>query len=291
VAFQIGKQLRKRPFDVARNIIEGGLVPYFNSRKIGSLSMIESIEPHPSGYINLKINRHLLASMTLNKALSEGDSYGYMDIGKGRHIMLEHTSVNPNKAIHVGHMRNIILGDSLYRLLRAANYDVTVLDYVDDSGLQVADIIVGFYYAGIPLEPKNKSIKFDHYCGDDVYVKVNELYKTNPQLEEKRRLVLKEIEKGDSEIAKFASSISTRVLREQLKTCWRLRSHYDILNFESQVVVSKLWDNLFELLRQKGLIVKEESGKNKGCWVVKIDNEEDKVIVRSDGTATYLTCK
>jgi len=106
--------------------------------------------------------------------------------------------------LHVGHLRNVILGDTIYRILKTTNHEVIVLNYVDDSGLQVADIVVAFRYAGFPVEPAEKSMKFDHYCGDHVYVKINELYKTDRGLAERRRLVLKELERGTSELARFA---------------------------------------------------------------------------------------
>jgi arginyl-tRNA synthetase len=151
----------------------------------------------------------------------------------------------------------------------------------------VADIVVGFKFAGFPIEPPNNQ-KFDHYCGDEVYVKINEKYEKDPALAEKRKLVMKEIEEGKSEIARFAAEITQRVLKEQLKTCWRMKVRYDLLNFESHIVISKLWSSAFELLKKNGIAKFEVEGKNKGCWVVGSTGEEDKVIVRSDGTATYL---
>jgi arginyl-tRNA synthetase len=219
--------------------------------------------------------------------LQDPDRYGYYDSGKGSHVIIEHTSVNPNKALHVGHMRNVILGDALYRIMKATNHRTTVLNYVDDSGLQVADIVVGFKFAGMRVEPSGGK-KFDQYCGDEVYVKITEMYEKDPQLAEKRKLVLKEIEEGKSEIAKFASEITLRVLQEQLKTCWRMKVRYDLLNFESHIVVSKLWSRAFELLKNNNIARFETDGKNKGCWVIEAQGEEDKVIVRSDGTATYI---
>jgi arginyl-tRNA synthetase len=184
-------------------------------------------------------------------------------------------------------MRNVIIGDTLYRIMNATNHRATVLNYIDDSGLQVADIIVGFKFAGLDLEPPPGK-KFDQYCGDEVYVKINEIYGKDPSLAEKRKLVLKEIEEGKSEIAHFAASVTIRVLTEQLKTCWRMRARYDLLNFESHIVVSKLWSKTFELLKKEKLTQFEEDGKNKGCWVIEAGDEEDKILVRSDGTATYI---
>ncbi|MCC2647597.1 MAG: argS [Nitrososphaeraceae archaeon] len=288
VAFLLSKALRRRPVDIANEIIEKELKPYIEKKKAtDSISFILSVESHPSGYINFKANISNLASWTLNEVL-KNSKYGFNDLGKGKRIIIEHTSINPNKALHVGHMRNVVIGDILYRTLRATNHEVIVLNYIDDSGLQVADIVVGFRFAGLPLYPKDKTIKFDQYCGDEVYVKINEMYKDDKYLEEKRRLVLKEIELGTSEIAKFASEITMRVLKDQLKTCWRMKAHYDLLNYESHIVTSRLWSKTFEMLKEKGIATLQTEGKNKYCWVIKLENEEEKVIVRSDGTATYI---
>ena len=130
--------------------------------------------------------------------------------------------------------------------------------------------------------------KFDHYCGDEVYVKTTEQYLVKPELQEKRNSILKEIEEGKSDTASFATQITSRVLGEQLKTCWRLGVSYDCLNFESEIVRSKLWPEIFEQLKKMELIKFESEGKNKDCWVILSEGEEDKVLVRSNGTATYI---
>src|SRR5919112_2251422 len=122
-------------------------------------------------------------------------------------ILIEHTSVNPNKALHVGHVRNSIIGDCLYRLLLYTKHNVKVLNYIDDSGLQVADIIVAFRYANISIDNENDHNKFDHYCGNNVYVKINELYSIKPELELQRKQVLKDLEDPHSEISKFTQEI------------------------------------------------------------------------------------
>ncbi len=288
VAFLLSKKLKKKPFDIANEIIKEELNPYIERKKANkSVSFILSVESHPSGYINFKANIVNLASHTL-KAVLENSNYGFMNIGHCQKITIEHTSINPNKALHVGHMRNVIIGDILYRILKATNYEARVLNYIDDSGLQVADIVVGFKFGGLPLYANDKSIKFDQYCGDEVYVKINEMYKDDHNLQEKRRLVLKEIEQGTSEIAQFALEISVRVLKDQLKTCWRMKAHYDLLNFESHIVISGLWSKSFEMLKQNCIATLQTQGKNKDCWVIPQDNEEEKVIVRSDGTVTYI---
>ena len=152
----------------------------------------------------------------------------------------------------------------------------------------MADIIVGFKHLGFDEEsPDGK--KFDHYCGDDVYVKTTEKYESDSSLEDVRKNILKELEDGDSETAKFADKITRKVLSNQLETCWNLSVFYDCLNFESQIIRSGLWDKIFDKIKEMNLIEFEDEGKNKGCWVIRgEDKEEDKVIVRSNGTATYI---
>ncbi|MDQ4016268.1 MAG: arginine--tRNA ligase [Thermoproteota archaeon] len=282
VAFLLSKHLKKPPTKIATELAEA-LRPRIQG------SYILSADP-AGGYINFTANYARLSPATLSHVLSNPENYGYPNSGQDMHIVIEHTSINPNKALHVGHMRNVIIGDTLYRIMRATNHRTTILNYVDDSGVQIADIVVGFKFAGFPVAPPTKNQKFDHYCGDEVYVKINEIYEKDPQVAEKRKLVLKEIEEGKSETARFAMEITLRVLQEQLKTCWRMKAHYDLLNFETHIVGSKLWSKAFELLKSNGIAKYETEGKNKGCWVIvgKEKEEEDKVLIRSDGTATYI---
>ena len=282
VAFLLSKHLKKPPTKIATELAEA-----IRPRLQGSY--ILSADP-AGGYINFRANYARLSQATLSHVLSNPENYGYPNSGQDMHIVIEHTSINPNKALHVGHMRNVIIGDTLYRIMRATNHRTTVLNYIDDSGVQIADIVVGFKFAGFPVAPPTKNQKFDHYCGDEVYVKINEIYEKDPEVAEKRKLVLKEIEEGKSEIARFAMEITLRVLQEQLKTCWRMKAHYDLLNFETHIVGSNLWSKAFELLKSNGIAKYETEGKNKGCWVIegKEKEVEDKVLVRSDGTATYI---
>ncbi len=279
IGFLLAKPLKKRPSEISESIAER-----FGQYK-GTL--ISKVNVHPSGYLNFVANNSYLIKSVLK--VSADPSYGTFDLGKNSKIVVEHTSVNPNKALHIGHVRNIIIGDTVARILFKANYDVRVLNYVDDSGLQVADIIVGFMYGGFSKEPPQGQ-KFDHYCGDIVYVSITDRYEKEPSLAEKRILVLKELEEGKSEIAKFGDEITRRVLEEQLKTCWRLGATYDCLNYESQIVRSGLWKSVFEKMKSMGVIYLESEGKNSGCWMIKSDSEveEDKILVRSNGVATYI---
>lgn len=280
-AFGVAKTARLALDEAARSI--GAAVRIEGSR------LISGFDVHPSGYINFRVDHSELALSTLSRALVEPE-YGKTSFGRGKKAIVEHTSVNPAHALHVGHLRNLTLGDSLARILRYNGFDVEVQNYIDDSGLQVADLIVGFRYAGFPLEP-SKPKKYDQYCGDDVYVKVNELYQSKPELLERRKQVLQEIEEGDSATAEFARSVTRRVLREQLKTCWRMGARYDCLAFELHILETKLWDDVFHSMKQQGIARHESEGKYAGCWTIRLDGEgeeEEKVLLRSDGTATYV---
>ena len=277
VGFLLAKALKKRPFDIAQTLAE--------EYKKNMGTYVSEVSAHNSGYLNFVANYSLLIPGVIQSSLLA--DYGKVDLGKNSKMVVEHTSVNPNKALHVGHVRNIIIGDTIARILHKASYDVSVLNYVDNSGLQVADIIVGFKYGGYSDKPPEGQ-KFDHYCGDVVYVNITEKYETDKHLAELRAQVLKELEEGTSEIAKFGDEITRRVLEEQLKTCWRLGATYDCLNFESQIVHSNLWSVAFEKMKSMGITELEHEGKNAGCWVIKAESEEDKVLVRSNGTATYI---
>lgn len=278
VCFLLAKDLKKKPNEIAQKISE-------NYQKHLS-DLVSKVEAHPSGYLNFFANMNKLNELVIKSSIK--DDFGFVDIGKKSRIVIEHTSVNPNKALHIGHVRNIIIGDTLARILEKANFDVKILNYIDDSGLQVADIIVGFKHLGFSETPPSGQ-KFDHYCGDEVYVKTSEKYETEPNLQETRKKILEDIENPESEISKFANSITKKVLACQLETCWNLDVTYDCLNFESEIIHSGLWEKIFEKLKEMKILEFEKEGKNKDCWVIRSkEKEEDKVVVRSNGTATYI---
>ncbi len=276
VAFLLAKQLGKKPYDIAQLFAED------YTKHLGNY--LAKAEAHKSGYLNFysdpKLN-NLIIKSSLEK------DFGFIDIGKKKSVVVEHTSVNPNKALHIGHIRNLVIGDTVVRILKKTNHDVKVLNYIDDSGLQVADIIVGFKYGGFSDSPPAGQ-KFDHYCGDEVYVKTTAKYEADKQFAESRHKVLQDLEDPNSELAKFASVITRKVLAEQLTTCWKMGIYYNCLNFESQIIHSKLWDKIFEMLKKMNLVKFEKEGKNKDCWVIEAQGEEDKVLVRSNGVATYI---
>lgn len=278
VSFLLAKHLKKKPKEIADMMSE--------KYKLFQSTLVSNVMSHPSGYLNFFANWKNLNQLILSE--SNLDEFGSTNLGKNTTVVVEHTSVNPNKALHIGHVRNIFLGDVIARILKKSNYKVHILNYVDDSGLQVADIVLGFRHFGFPLDPP-KGKKFDHYCGDEVYVKTTERYEKDPSLEEIRKNILKELEDGGSEIAQFADKITRHVLENQLETCWNLGVYYDCLNFESQIIRSGLWKKTFEKLKEMKLVEFENEGKNKGCWVIRGENnEEDKILVRSNNTATYI---
>ena len=277
VAFLLSKQLKKSPQQISSEFV---LLYTFDD-----LTYIKNVQSHPSGYLNFEIDYTKFNDLVITS--SQKNDYGEIDIGKNESMVVEHTSVNPNKALHVGHVRNVILGDVISKILRKGNFNVKVLNYVDDSGLQVADIIVGFKFCNFLEEPPENQ-KFDHYCGDTVYVKTTEKYETDKQLEQKRHEILKQMEDPTNEIAKMAETITRRVLSEQLKTIWNLGVFYDCLNFESQIIHSKLWEKIFEKLKSDNQVRLEDSGDNAGCWIIPAEGEDDKILVRSNGVATYI---
>jgi arginyl-tRNA synthetase len=278
ISFLLAKKLKKNPKEI------GDMLSEHYMKSIHTL--VSKVESHPSGYLNFFADWEKLTQLILSE--SNLDTFGSVDLGKNSTIIVEHTSVNPNKALHIGHIRNVVVGDIVARILEKSNYKVNILNYVDDSGLQVADIIVGFRHFGFAQQPPEGK-KFDQYCGDDVYVKTTEKYEADPSLEEIRKNTLKELEDGNSETAQFADKITRKVLENQLETCWNLGVYYDCLNFESQIIRSGLWSDIFEKLKEMNLVEFENGGKNVGCWVIRGENnDEDKVIVRSNGTATYI---
>jgi arginyl-tRNA synthetase len=278
VPIRIAKQLSQKPADVAI-ALASKIIESKGWKYIGGVS------PHRGGYLNFTIAfpRFFEDSVTEVRAGKLGARER-----SGRTVVVEHTNVNPNKALHIGHARNLVLGDSLVRLLRYLGDEVQALNYVDDSGAQVADVIVGFKFLHLPDEAP-KGTKFDVYSGDNVYAKVNAEYANDPKLKEKQSLVLKEIEKGTGELAVYSRSIVKRIVAAQLETCWRLGAAYDLLNWESQIVHSNMWSGVFETMKEKGLVKLETAGENKGCWVIPDpETGEQKVVVRSDGTVVYV---
>jgi arginyl-tRNA synthetase len=290
VAFELAKKLRKAPRKIAEEIIAG----------IGPVEGFEKFEVAGAGYINARLDRAKLA------AALAADEKPVQEMPTGK-VLVEHSSINPNKAAHIGHLRNAILGDTFVRLLKFAGREVDVQNYIDNTGVQVADVIVGF----IHLEKKpRKEIeqlashpRFDYYCWD-LYARVSQWYEQDKQNLSARHEVLHAIEQGGNETAAIAELISVSVLRRHLETMDRLDIEYDFLPRESEILHLHFWDAAFNQLKEKGVLYFETQGKNKGCWVMRragtgkpgsaestekdIAEEDQKVIVRSNGTVGYV---
>jgi len=277
VAFLLAKSLRKTPQEIAQEFV--------GAYDTGLSKELNKAEAHQSGYLNFFLDTNSFNKTVLLE--SQKENYGSIDIGKNSKLVVEHTSVNPNKALHIGHLRNVTIGDAISRILSKVNYDVKVLNYIDDSGLQVADLIVGFKFGGFSETPPAGE-KFANYCGDTVYVKTTAKYESDKELESRRREILKELEDPTSETAKFGKTITRKILSDQLDTVWNLGVSYDCLNFESDILYSKLWEKVFERMKSENLTRLQDEGDNTGCWILPIENEDDKILVRSNGVATYV---
>jgi arginyl-tRNA synthetase len=293
IAFELARKLRKAPKIIAQEIVA----------ELGSLEGFASFDVAGAGYINARFDRaagvHAIAN---GESLTRGSS--------GIHSLVEHTSINPNKAAHVGHLRNAILGDTFVRLLRADGQKVDVQNYIDNTGVQVADVVVGFLHLEgmsasavreLLIDIKRKGERIDYYCWD-LYARTSQWYEQgtaeeNAARKKLRYATLHEIEQGGNETAAVAELISTAVLHRHLETMLRLDIEYDFLPRESEILHLKFWDAAFEQLKQTGVLYFETEGKNKGCWVMTRPgadvtegetNEDAKVIVRSNGTVTYV---
>ena len=293
IAFELARKLRKAPKIIAQEIVAA----------LGALEGFAGFEVAGAGYINARFDRAAGVH-----AVADGE--GLTRVSSGIHSLVEHTSINPNKAAHIGHLRNAILGDTFVRLLRAAGQKVDVQNYIDNTGVQVADVVVGFrHLEGNSLaqvralleDLKSTGQRIDFYCWD-LYAKTSQWYSTGTDQENEARkrlryATLHEIEQGGNETAEVAELISTAVLRRHLETMLRLDIEYDFLPRESEILHLKFWDAAFEQLKQTGVLYFESEGKNKGCWVMTRPgaeitegevNEDAKVIVRSNGTVTYV---
>lgn len=277
VAFLLAKSLRKAPQEIAQE--------FAGAYDTGQSKELNKAEAHQSGYLNFFLDTNSFNKTVLLE--SQKENYGSTDIGKNSKLVVEHTSINPNKALHIGHLRNVTIGDAVSRILSKVNYDVKVLNYIDDSGLQVADLIVGFKFGGFSETPSSGE-KFANYCGDTVYVKTTAKYESDKELESRRREILKELEDPTSETAKFGKTITRKILSNQLDTVWNLGVSYDCLNFESDILYSKLWEKVFERMKSENLTRLQDEGDNTGCWILPIENGDDKILVRSNGVATYV---
>ncbi|GCE24715.1 arginine--tRNA ligase [Dictyobacter alpinus] len=274
--------------------------------------IIQEVTATKPGYLNIRLNRPTVGQSIIERVLEAGPDYGQHEVSIGTKVIVEHTNINSNKAAHVGHLRNSCIGDTVVRMLRSQGYQVEADNYIDDSGVQVADVVVGFTMlqrglfdlAGGNEQQPDES--FDYYCSR-VYTTISKIY-DNKESElgqmaaRLRKEVLHSIEHGEEpesgpDYPVMAADISHQIVQAHLKTMSRLNISYDVLPWESAILRAGLWQHTFEMLKERGLLEKPETGHAAGCWILPFgegesqtsegDRNSDKILVRSDGTATY----
>ena len=310
VAFELARRLKKAPRAIAQEI----------AGAFGSLEGIRQVSAAPNGYLNFFLERR---DFLLGRLSAEGPTAPRPSAGKA---IVEHTAINPNKAAHIGHLRNSALGDTLVRVLRFRGIPVEVQNYIDDTGVQVADVVVGFrVLEGKTLDQIRQTAdttRFDYYCWD-LYARVTEWYEQEKARLETRAQTLHDIEHGGNENAEIGAFIADRIVRCHLKTMGRMNVDYDLLTWEGDILRLKFWAQAFDVLKAKGAVYLATEGRLAGCWVMPIqeeletkpkaqsphptsqepdgsripdpesrpetdDEEREKVIVRSNGVVTYV---
>jgi arginyl-tRNA synthetase len=290
VAFQLARTLRKAPRAIAENIAAAA----------GSLEGVSRIDVAPNGYLNLFLDRRAFTTARVRDLVLPHP----LEADEAAKTIVEHTAINPNKAAHIGHLRNAALGDTLVRVLRFRGTPVEVQNYIDDTGVQVADVVVGFR----ELDPQSlaqirhtaDTTRFDYYCWD-LYSRVTEWYEGDPDRLLARAAILHNLEQGGNDAAVVGAFIVDRIVRAHLATMARLNIGYDLLTYEGDILRLHFWAQAFEILKAHGAVFLQREGRLAGCWVMRIEDgsppgadaasQEDareKVIVRSNGVVTYV---
>ena len=292
LAFELARRLRKAPRAIAQEV----------AGALGSIEGVTRVTAAPNGYLNFFLER---PRFLLDRLTGTLQPRSRAEQGKA---LVEHTAINPNKAAHIGHLRNSALGDTLVRVLRFRGALVEVQNYIDDTGVQVADVVVGFRV----LEQKTlddireiaDTTRFDYYCWD-LYARVTEWYGEDKERSKVRNDTLHDIEHGGNDNADTAAFIADRIVRCHLKTMGRMNVDYDLLTWEGDILKLKFWAQAFDVLKAKQAVYLQQEGRLAGCWVMKIaedsetadrvaetteedPEEREKVIVRSNGVVTYV---
>src|SRR5436305_1017430 len=283
LCLELAKALKRKPRELADSMVNGLELPMF----------VQSVTVEGAGYLHFRFDRGAFTAAHIRNVMAPGAA-------SGERVIVEHTNINPNKAAHIGHLRNAVLGDTYVRCMKWLGHRVETQNYIDDTGVQVADVVVAFQH----LEPKSLAevramiddprVRFDYYCWD-VYSKMAVYYATNPDAQQWRRDTLHDIEKHEGETFEFASTIARAIVKRHIATMLRLGISYDLLPKESDIIALHFWDRAFELLKASVAVIQETEGIHKDCWVMKLDesaefegmNEPDKILVRSNGTVTY----
>src|ERR1051325_11329505 len=248
VALELAKALKRKPREIAETLAKDMTLPMF----------VESVTIEGAGYLNFRFDRGAFTAAHVRSVMAPARE-------QGERVIVEHTNINPNKAAHIGHLRNAVLGDTLVRCLKWLGHHVETQNYIDDTGVQVADVVVGFEDEGIPLDRVNEP-KFDYFCWD-VYARVA----ANPNLQERRRETLHKIEHGEGGTAERGRVIARAIVQAHIATMLRLDIKYDLLPKESDIIALHFWNRAFELLKESGAVILEAEGKHAGCWVMKLE--------------------
>ena len=306
VAFELAKLIKQKTGEkrAPRAIAES------LKSALEKIDEVARVEVAGAGYLNVFFDRaRLLSELASAHAMKQVD--GAALVGEAPHdrkLMVEHTSINPNKAAHIGHVRNSVIGDTFVNILRAAGNRVEIQNYIDNTGVQVADVVIGFMHIEkLSLEDiktLDRSLtadqSFDYYCWD-LYTRVGLFYRDgkadgeqNPEKLKLRAEILHAIEEGNNPTAELADYVATRNVECILDTMERLGIRYDLLARESEILHLNFWERAFQLMKDRGVIRFESEGKHHGCWVMPFEShtgtdehESDKIIVRSNGTVTY----
>ncbi len=279
VAFQLAKIFKKAPRMIAQEIVE--------KIKDKLPEYILKVEVAGAGYINFFLNYEKFSKSTIEEILEKKCNYGKSEIGKGKKVIVEHTSVNPTKPLHMGHARNAILGDTMARIMKALGYNVEVQNYIDDLGIQFAEVLWGYLNLG-----KKPEGKIDQWLGL-LYVDVHKAMKENPEIEKQVRELMKKLEEGEEEISEIGRKLAEKCVRAQMETTYKLNITYDLLSWESDIVRSGIFEEAYGKIEQNPHFEWAKEGPYKGAFIMKLSHlfpdmeNPDKVLIRSDGTATY----
>ena len=305
LAFELARRLRKAPRVIGQEI----------AAALGEVPGLVKVECAANGYLNVFLDRAAFLGDRLAGRVGAAASGAADD-----KVIVEHTAINPNKAAHIGHIRNAALGDTLVRALRFLGHPVEIQNYIDDTGVQVADVVVGFLHLEhrslTDVEALAAAPRFDYYCWD-LYARVTEWYGADKARESVRKDTLHAIERGAGDAAAIGRLVADRIVRCHLTTMGRLNVQYDLLTWEGDILRLQFWHKAFERLKADGTVYFQRSGRLEGCWVMRIedasgspadvdsgssaeadggpiaeaaevDDQAEKVIVRSNGTVTYV---
>ena len=283
LCLELAKALKRKPRELAETLTRDFPLPI----------LVRSVSVEGAGYLNFRFDRGAFTVAHIRTVMEPPPP-------SAERVIVEHTNINPNKAAHIGHIRNAVLGDTLVRCLKWLGHHVETQNYIDDTGVQVADVVVAFEHlqkegvAEVEKRINDSKIRFDYFCWD-LYARMAAYYAEHPESQKWRLDTLHRIERGEGDTAKLAALIARAIVQRHIQTLLRLDIEYDLLPKESDIIALHFWERAFEMLKRSDAVVLETEGKHKGCWVMKLEgssefegmDEPDKILVRSNGTVTY----